>query len=149
MADESGRTEVGRLLFEVEKIMRQYMRKNLEPSGLTMPQGAVIGILMENGGEMKITDLSSRLNLSNSTVSGIVDRLEKQQLVIRRRSEEDRRRVYVNVSQKFMEIHKETIKKIEGVFENMLRNGTQQEIVRIIDGLSTLKKIITECNNSA
>ena len=36
---------------------------------------------------MKITELSNKLCLSNSTVSGIIDRLEKQEMVVRERSD--------------------------------------------------------------
>ena len=47
---------------------------------------------------MKITEFSNQLCLSNSTVSGIIDRLEKQEMVVRERSEEDKRVVYVSIS---------------------------------------------------
>jgi len=111
-----------------------------------MPQSSVLGMLMKNG-EMKITELSNKLTLSSSTVSGIVDRLEKQQLVERSRSEEDRRIVYVKASPKFIEMHKESSKKIERSFEELLDTGTTEEIDKIIDGLKTLKKIVSECIN--
>lgn len=144
MSEAYDKTEVGRLIFELGKLMRQYMRKNFEHEGITMPQSSVLGMLMKNG-EMKITELSSKLMLSNSTVSGMIDRLEKQQLVERRRSEEDRRIVYVKVSTKFLEMHKESHKKIEKSFEELLDTGTPEELEKIIDGLKTLKKIIGEC----
>lgn len=144
MSDASEKTEVGRLMFEVQKMMRQYMQKHFEPAGLTMPQGSLMGVLMENGGEMKLTDIAGRLCLSNSTVSGIVDRLEKQGLVKRRRYEKDRRVVRVGVTQKFMEMHNETVRKADRIFENMLSNGTHEEIRSIIEGLNILKKLISE-----
>ena len=146
MSGAYDKTEVGRLLFETGRLMKQYMRKNFEHEGITLPQGSVLGILMKNG-EMKITELSNSLTLSNSTVSGIVDRLEKQQLVERRRSEEDRRIVYVKASQKFLEMHMESHKKIERSFEELLDTGTPEEMDKIIDGLNTLKKIISDAIN--
>jgi DNA-binding MarR family transcriptional regulator len=97
------KTEVPRLFFEVGKILKQYMRKNFEDLGITAPQGIVIGTLFKFG-EMKITELSKKVNLSNSTISGIIDRLEKQGLVTRVRSQEDRRAVYVKITPKVEEI---------------------------------------------
>lgn len=146
MSEAYDKTEVGRLIFELGKLMKQYMRKYFEHEGITMPQSSVLGILMKNG-EMKITELGSKLTLSNSTVSGIVDRLEKQQLVERRRSEEDRRIVYVKVTQKFLDMHTESHKKIERSFEELLDTGTPEEIDKVIDGLKTLRKIVGECIN--
>ncbi len=145
MANGNDKEEVGRLFFELGKLLRQYMRKNFEDEGITMPQGAVISAL-KRGGEMMISELSHKLNLSNSTVSGIIDRMEKQQLVERVRSEEDRRIVYVKVSPKFDEMHKEAYKKMEKAFEELLNSGSPEEIAKIIDGLNALKKVLGECN---
>lgn len=146
MATAKEKADVGRLFFELGKLLKQYMRKHFEDEGITMPQGAVISTLMKNG-EMKITELSSVLNLSNSTISGIVDRLEKQQLVERKRSDDDRRAVYVKISPKFYEMHKESHKKIEKAFEELLDTGSPEEIDKIISGLNALKKIISDYNN--
>ncbi len=141
------RAEVSNLIFELNRIMKKHLRRHFETEGFTMPQGFVLGILLKNG-EMKITDLSSRVNLSNSTVSGIVDRLEKQQLVERRRSDEDRRVVYVRTSEKFIKMHEESHKKTEKIFEDILSKGTHDEISRIVDGLNALKKILTDCSSN-
>jgi DNA-binding MarR family transcriptional regulator len=139
------KVEVARLFSKVNKIIKHNMRKSFEDVGITMPQGFVIGTLIQSG-EMKISELSRKINLSNSTISGIIDRLEKRQLVVRTRSEEDRRIVYVKVTPKFGEIHKGFHEKLEGSFENLLSSGTTEEIDKIIEGLSILKKILNDNN---
>lgn len=146
MATANEKAEFGRLFFELFKLFKQYMRKNFEEEGMTLPQGAVIGTLAKDG-EMKITDLSCRLNMTNSTISGILDRLEKQQLVVRKRSEEDRRIVYVRLTPKVEEMYKERHEKIEDKFQELLNSGTPEEIDKIIDGLNVLKKILNNCIN--
>lgn len=147
MTTGSEKEEVGRLFFELGKLLRQYMRKNFDEEGMTMPQGFVISAL-KRGGEMKISELSQKLNLSNSTVSGIIDRMEKQQLVERVRSKEDRRIVYVRISPKFNERHKESFKQLEKAFEELLDSGSPEEIEKIIIGLNALKKILSECSRN-
>lgn len=141
------KAEVPELFFEVGKILKHYMRKNFEDIGITAPQGMVIGTLFK-AGEMKITELSKKVNLSNSTISGIVDRLEKQDLVIRTRSEKDRRAVYVNITPKVKDMYKEIHKKTEKSFEDLLSGGSPEDITKIIDGLNTLKRILTERKDS-
>lgn len=143
METVSKKVEVARLFFEVNKTIKHSMRRRLEDIGITLPQSLVIGALIKFG-EMKITELSRKINLSNSTISGIIDRLEKQQLVIRTRSEEDRRIVYVKVTPKFGEIHNGFHKIIEKNFEDLLSAGTPEEIEKIIEGLHVLKKMLND-----
>lgn len=137
----NSKTETAKLFFEVNKVLRQCVRRSFDNEELTMPQNSVIGILIKYG-EMKISELSQRVSLSNSTVSGIIDRLENQGFVTRTRSKEDRRTVYVKVTDKFQEAHKGFHKRIEENFEEMLSSGTPEQMEKINEGLNTLKAIL-------
>ncbi|WP_206076166.1 MarR family winged helix-turn-helix transcriptional regulator [Marinitoga lauensis] len=53
------------------------MAENFNDTEITYSQWMLLGVLMKNG-SMKVSDLSKKMGLSNSTVSGIVDRMEKQ-----------------------------------------------------------------------
>jgi DNA-binding MarR family transcriptional regulator len=143
METTNKKLEIARLFLEVNKILKHSMRRSFEDIGITLPQSLVIGALFKFG-EMKISELSRRLNLSNSTISGIIDRLEKQQLVKRTRSEEDRRIVYVKVTPRFGEIHKSFHKELERKFEDLLSSGAPEDIEKIIAGLTILKSILKD-----
>lgn len=140
---ESPKAAVPRLFFKVHKLLEQCLRRSFEDCKvkITIPQSLVISALMKHG-KMKISELSERIYLSNSTVSGIVDRLEKQQLVIRERSNEDRRIVYVKLTPKFEHFLRDVNKKAEQIFSGLLDSASPEEIGRIIEGLETLEKII-------
>ncbi|MDP4142888.1 MAG: MarR family transcriptional regulator [Bacillota bacterium] len=141
--DEIGKSlEVSKLFREIMILLRHSMAKSFEDMGITAPQGMVLRTLGHNE-KMKISDLSSHLGLSNSTVSGIVDRLEKQGMVERIRSEEDRRVVYVSSSPKFEKLHKELHNRAEENIRNIMKRGTPEDIDKVIDGLNTLKKLLT------
>ncbi len=67
--------------------------KNLKKrTGLTTPQ-LVILLALEHG-ELTVSTIAERVSLSVATVTAILDRLERQVLISRRRSDKDRRRVY-------------------------------------------------------
>ena len=100
MDNLSESTKIAKLFREVMLLFKHSMGKVFEDIGITAPQGMVMGILSKEK-SLKITELSSKLGLSNSTVSGIVDRLEKQGMVERKRSEQDKRVVYVSVASNF------------------------------------------------
>jgi len=106
-----------------------------------MPQAMVMGALFDSG-EMKVTELSKKLGLTNSTVSGIIDRLEKQQLIERIRNTEDKRVVMIKISDKFRDKHENHMKIAEVEIEKLFRKASIEEIDKIIDGLDVLKKII-------
>jgi DNA-binding MarR family transcriptional regulator len=135
--------EVARLFQEVMQLFKHNMHKLLDETGVTAPQGMVLGLLSKNK-KMKITELSRHLCLSNSTVSGIIDRLEKQKMVIRERSEEDKRVVYVSISPNFEDMHKNFHKKFEENIENIMSKGNSEELHKIFEGLDVLKKLLRD-----
>ena len=133
--------KVAKLFQEVMHLFRQNMSKVFEDIGMTAPQIMVIRILGKER-KLKITELSSKLSLPNSTVSGIIDRLEKQGLVERKRSEKDKRVVYVSISSNFKEMHQNFEKRLEGNTVNTMNKGTPEELAKIFEGLDALKKLL-------
>ncbi len=67
--------------------------------GLTGPQLTVIKLL-ETFGDLSLSNLSERIRAQNSTVTGIIDRMEREGLVSRERSASDRRVVYIRLTDK-------------------------------------------------
>jgi DNA-binding MarR family transcriptional regulator len=134
--------EVTKLFQEVICLLKHSMSKVFEDTNITPPQGMVIRILSHHD-KMKISELSNKLGLSNSTVSGIVDRLEKQGMVQRERSLEDKRVVYVNVSPEFYDMHKGFHKRADENIKNIMNKGTPEDLHKVMDGLSTLKKLLS------
>lgn len=142
MANNNRSTLVASLFQEVMHLFRQSMSKVFENSGITAPQSMVIGILSKEK-TLKITELSSKLSLPNSTVSGIVDRLEKLGMVERTRSEKDRRVVHVSISPKFKDMHRNFHKQLEESIEATMNRGTPEELDKIVEGLDALKKLLS------
>jgi DNA-binding MarR family transcriptional regulator len=66
---------------------------------LTGPQLTVLKML-EGVGDLSLSELSERIRAQNSTVTGIIDRMEQASLVVRVRSTEDRRVVKIKLTEK-------------------------------------------------
>jgi MarR family transcriptional regulator, organic hydroperoxide resistance regulator len=110
VARDAGGAEVETLaarLKAVERIHARLLRTQATalPTALTPPQARVLGLLLEvarEGGQpddgLPISGLAERLGLTHSTVSGIVDRLEKRQLVVRATRPDDRRFAWVKTT---------------------------------------------------
>jgi DNA-binding MarR family transcriptional regulator len=81
------------LVWSIRRLVRAvYLdsQKISKRCGLTGPQSAVIRNLYNNG-PMSSADLSRNLFVTPSNITGIIDRLEKKQLVERIKKEGDRR----------------------------------------------------------
>lgn len=76
---------------------RQHDQSLQRRFGVTAAQLSALRVL-ERFGEMPQSELSGRLFLRGSTVSGMVDRLEERALITRRRSTTDRRLVAVDLA---------------------------------------------------
>ena len=77
----------------------KYLNKNF---GLTGPQLILLQEL--SAGEMAVSELARRISLSQGTVTDIIHRLEKKGLIERRRSNRDKRRVLISLSEKCKDI---------------------------------------------
>lgn len=130
-----------KLLKEVSIKVRDALKYRGDDVEIPASHWMIMSVLDKNG-EMKVGDLSNVLGLSTSTVSGILDKLEKLGYIERSRSTEDRRVVWVRTTQKFKDSLKKHFKEAEKQFENLLSKATEQEIDKIIEGFETLKNIL-------
>jgi len=78
---------------------RRVTRAVAEQYGLTGSQLLVLKML-EPVGQLSLSDLSGRIRAKNSTVTGIIDRMERAGIVLRRRSDEDRRVIHIALTAK-------------------------------------------------
>jgi len=128
----------------VKKIM-MLIKKNLDQEfktlGISESQGLIIRTLMEYN-DMKVSDIAKRLDLSNSTVSGIVDRLVEKGVVDRKRSEQDRRVVMISLAK----THRQPLKKHFQAVCDRLNKATDlvsdQELDDIAKAIDQLKKLL-------
>ncbi|MGD8192328.1 MarR family winged helix-turn-helix transcriptional regulator [Brevibacillus ginsengisoli] len=82
------------LIFKTNQLFIDIITEELVKSGITRPQILVLEQIKV--APKTIGDISRAMDLSYSTVSGIVDRLERDGLVQRNRDEKDRRVVWVS-----------------------------------------------------
>lgn len=78
------------------EIIKQY-KPFLDELDLTYTQYITMMVLWEQN-EIKIKDLGAKLFLDSGTLTPVVNALEKKGLAVRRRSETDRRDVYVRIT---------------------------------------------------
>jgi DNA-binding MarR family transcriptional regulator len=99
MNKQDASTYVLSTLRQIIRAIDIHSRKLSKQFGLTGPQLIVISEIGQYG-PMTIGDLARRISLSQATVTTILDRLELKELAQRTRDKKDKRRVYVDITDK-------------------------------------------------
>jgi DNA-binding MarR family transcriptional regulator len=136
-----------------KEILREYLRATHSFShqfrshfgrvNLTFPQALVLSFL-EAEGTVPISALADLTGSANSTISGVVDRLERMELVRRVRSDSDRRVIYVETTEKYAEIRDRSVSSVSDHFGKLLSTLSEEECVQIRDGLALLNQALAD-----
>jgi DNA-binding MarR family transcriptional regulator len=138
--------ELDRDLRAVRQIINRPIEALIESGGLTGPQQSAMQVLVESDG-LSLKDLSKELGLAHSTVSGIVDRLEKQGLVKRQTDEVDRRLAKLVVTDQVRKFLRETWPALEmHPLAEALRAATPAEREQVLQGVRTLRRLLERGN---
>ncbi len=83
--------------------------------------------------------MSSRIRAKNSTVTGIIDRMEREDLVLRERSSEDRRIVLIRLTAKGRQLASQIEIEPMEIFRRALERLPRKDIVELFRILSALQ----------
>ncbi|MCK4513255.1 MarR family transcriptional regulator [bacterium] len=140
------------LCFKLGRVVRrvqQYYEQRLHPFGLTPSQFFVLDALWSKDG-VSIGELGEQVALDTSTLTGILDRLERNGLVERHQNPADRRSVLVTLTDRARELEPQVmplVKELDvslrhsfpaadmGVFERLLDSFTD-----VLDKTATSKE---------
>jgi DNA-binding MarR family transcriptional regulator len=106
--------------------------------GITGPQLVILQELSEHE-DISVGELAKIVSLGQATVTGVLNRLEKRGFIIRKRSEEDKRRVYIRATEACKELLDEAPTPLQETFLSQfekLQNWEQHLI------LSSLQRMV-------
>ncbi|OIK16935.1 MarR family transcriptional regulator [Bacillus sp. MUM 116] len=121
----------------ISGIIKQKGREMLSNYKITPPQFVALQWLFEDG-DMTIGELSNKMFLACSTTTDLVDRMEKNQLLVRVKDPNDRRVVRIHLLEEGERIIDEVIKKRQVYLEEILKNFTTDEILLLQNNLGKL-----------
>jgi DNA-binding MarR family transcriptional regulator len=127
------------LYTESRRITKEAARR----ASLTGPQLTVIKIL-ETFGDLSLSELSDRIRAQNSTVTGIIDRMEREDLVVRARSTEDRRVVYIRLTEKGERLAREMPVEPMEILRNALASLSPNETRELLKISNKLARRVRE-----
>ncbi|MEC1741785.1 MarR family winged helix-turn-helix transcriptional regulator [Schinkia azotoformans] len=116
-------------------------------TNLTVPQVLVCRCIKDE--PQMVSSISETVKLANSTVSSIIDRLEKNGYVTRIRDSKDRRIVWVAGTEKLAQLRKKMPVLEESFFEILFEDLDEESVEQIYRSLELLAnhmmKKVAEC----
>ncbi len=112
-------------------------REILQDFNITPPQFDALQVLVDEG-ELTIGDLSSKLFLAPSTITYLVDRMEKNCLVVRVRDDKDRRSVKIKVEDKGFKLIDEVVKRRCTYLEETTKKMNLNDKIKLTDYLEMM-----------
>ena len=109
----------------IEQKIRSRFREQFE---VTLPQFDVLSELEHASEQLTMSQLSKELMVSNGNITGVVDRLEKNKLVVRIRPEHDRRVQYIELTAEGKDAFRRMSRKHEQWLEEWLANISIEEM---------------------
>lgn len=120
--------ETEKSLRYISGIIKQKGREMLHQYTITPPQFVALQWLLENG-DMTIGELSNKMYLAFSTTTDLIDRMEKNELVVRVKDENDRRVVRIHLLPEGGRIIEEVIEKRQKYLAEILSGFSTDEII--------------------
>lgn len=112
-------------------------RKMLRTLGITYPQYLVLLVLWERDA-MTVSEIGERLFLDSATLTPMLKRMEKQELLQRVRAKEDERHVVISLTEKGRDLKVQAQSVADSVF--CATECTPTELGSIRDNLLLLRK---------
>lgn len=109
----------------------------VKTAGLTTPQLLILRVINSKG-EVTIGEIAADINLSQATVTTILDRLEKRGLVFRERSNKDKRKVHAHLTKQGKVTLKNAPALLQENFTRQFRNLQDWEQTMIIASLERI-----------
>jgi DNA-binding MarR family transcriptional regulator len=127
-------------IFTAHHLLKNYLIKMLKDEGIRItPAHSTILFLLEKECPLTMTDLSNMLNLDNSTVTGLVDRLERSGFVYRSDYPDDRRKWGVSITKEGNDEIKKArliIKRINSEIESGFSKDDMAALHRVLAGFN-------------
>jgi DNA-binding MarR family transcriptional regulator len=124
----------------VFQILNEQSQRVKQETGLTGPQIWAMRVIHEHG-PINISDIARRMYLHPTTVLRIVDKLEARGLVSRNRSKDDRRVVWLELTQDGKDLVQSTPEVVRGLLGARLEGVDLNDLAEIDEGIGHLVKI--------
>jgi len=130
-----------RLLAECLQGFERYSGESVRQYGLTHAQFDIIATLGNTSG-MSYKELGERTLITKGTLTGVIERLEQKQLVLRERSLEDKRSYFVRLTERGDAVFRDVFPKVVAHGKQLFEDFSDAEFDEVDGALKKLRERI-------
>ncbi|PLK44712.1 MarR family winged helix-turn-helix transcriptional regulator [Emticicia sp. TH156] len=130
-------------LYAASRLTTQLYEPFLSELDITYPQYLVLLVLWQHNG-LTVTEIGARLYLESNTLTPLLKRLEQKELVLRKRSSEDERKVVVSLTEKGEQLKEKAVLIPEKILSSFSDDAVALE--EIAGFHKTLNKLLGQLN---
>ena len=131
-------------IYSVSRLITKAYKPFLDKMGVTYPQYLVLMVLWENDG-LNINQITEKLLLNTNTLSPLLKRMEKLELLERNRSSQDERSVIIRLTKKGMQLKKQAMPIPEQLIKSLLYESINiDDVMQLKDMMNEWMKLLSE-----
>lgn len=135
---DEGRLAIGHLLFRVARRLRWEMDEALSSFGFTVVQFLVLAYLDRHGGRGRQRDLRDFLRVEAPSLTGLLQRMERDGLIRRSRESMDRRNREIVITDRGRSLRLAMAEAVEGRSGEIFARLGEEELGGLRRGLTAL-----------
>jgi len=131
-------------VYAASRLITRRYQPYLDKLGITYPQYLVMMILWEED-HVPVNDIAKKLILNTNTITPLLKRMEQLELLLRKRSKEDERKVLVQLTEKGRHLQDQASFIPEQLLNQLLGEELDlQDLLKLKNDLDSVIRILSE-----
>lgn len=122
------------VLMKASKSVQEQIKKDISNRGMRPSDFEILEALYHKG-RLTVREVSEAVLINTGSITYVIDKLEKRGLIERRNCKDDRRVVYIHITDEGKKLMDEIFPEHQRVIETMLHDISDEEKTIIIDVL--------------
>ena len=135
-------------IYSVSRLITRAYKPYLEKLGLTYPQYLVLLVLWEEN-RLSVNKIGRKLLLNTNTLSPLIKRMEKNELLTRTRSKDDERTVLVDLTEKGLNLKEKASSIPQDLLNTLINEDVEpSDVILLKKTLDSWINILSEDSES-
>ena len=143
MSEKREPIEVWRIMVETWKVWKKGVEKNLERINLGSTEYSILRYLTEEG-NMPMVQMANNIMVTQGWITGLIDSMEKRNLVERTRSKDDRRVIELNITKEGSKVFERAKKVHMEYIANCIKHMDDETVSSMVKLLKDLRSNIED-----